>query len=83
MDLRFNVRDGGATFTVEKAYFQNIPIPAVLVEKVIQLAAARQPEKYDTTKPVPLPFGLRNLWTKGNTVGGHTVSPADPNRAEI
>ena len=31
-----------------------------------------QPEKYDTTKPVPLPFGLRNLWTKGNAVGGQT-----------
>lgn len=72
VDLRFNVRNGAATFQVEKAYFQNIPIPAIVVEKVIQLAAARQPEKYDTTKPVPLPFGLRNLWTKGNAIGGQT-----------
>jgi hypothetical protein len=72
VDVRFNVQNGAATFRVEKAYFQNIPIPAIVVEKVIQLAAARQPEKYDTTKPVPLPFGLKNLWTKGNAVGGQT-----------
>ena len=52
--------------------FQNIPIPAIVVEKVIQLAAARQPEKYDTTEPVPLPFGLKTVGTKGDAFAGHT-----------
>ena len=25
---------------------------------------------YDTTKPVPLPFGLRKVWTRGKMVMG-------------
>jgi hypothetical protein len=40
------------------------------MEKMIQIVAARQPEHYDTTRPVPLPFGLRNLWTKEQGIPG-------------
>jgi hypothetical protein len=63
VDVRFRAQNGTMTFSVEKAYFGSIPIPTFLVEKVIQVVAARQPEKYDTSKPVPLPFGLRRAWT--------------------
>ena len=55
---------------MEKAYFQQLRLPAVLVEKVIQVVAARQPEKYDTSKPVPLPFGLQRVWTGERLVMG-------------
>ena len=40
------------------------------VEKMIRLVAARQPERYDTTRPLPLPFGLRRVWTSDHTVAG-------------
>jgi hypothetical protein len=35
---------------------------------MIAIVASRQPEKYDTSKP--LPFGLRNLWTAEKSIGG-------------
>jgi hypothetical protein len=70
VDYRFQAWDGKITFTVEKAYFQNIHLPAVLVKKMIQIVAARQPERYDTAKPLPLPFGLRRVWTGDHSVAG-------------
>jgi len=69
VDYRFQANDGKATFSVEKAYYQDVRLPAFLVEKVIQIVAARQPEKYDTSKPLPIPFGLAKVWTTPD----HTV----------
>ena len=70
VDARFHVENGFATFTVEKAYFEKIPVPAILVRKVAEAVAARQPEKYDLSRPVPIPFGLRKVWTEGNVLRG-------------
>jgi hypothetical protein len=70
VDARFRADNGTATFSIEKAYFQQIPLPAMLVQKVAAIVAARQPEHYDISKPVPLPFGLRKVWTDGNTLRG-------------
>jgi len=70
IDIRFRVLDGKVTFDVEKALFQNTPIPAVVVQKVIEVVASRQPEHYDTSKPIPLPFGLRTLSTQAGLISG-------------
>ncbi len=70
VDYRFRAENGLATFSVEKAYFQSIRIPAIVVEKMIQIVASRQPEKYDTSRPLPLPFGLRNLSTGTHVING-------------
>jgi len=70
VDYRFKAEGGTATFSVEKAYFQNVRIPAFVVEKMIAVVAARQPEHYDTTKPLPLPFGLRQVATADKLVRG-------------
>lgn len=70
LDVRINANNGAATYSVEKAYFQSIRIPALLVSKMIEIVAARQPERYDTSKPVPLPFGLRQVWTTGKVIAG-------------
>ncbi len=69
-DVRFHAQNSRLTFSIEKAYFGGVRLPAILVEKMIQIVAARQPEKYDTTKPVPLPFGLRQVWTREHTIYG-------------
>jgi hypothetical protein len=70
VDFRIQAHDFKISFSVEKAYYQNIWLPAFFVNKVIQMVAARQPEKYDTSQPIPIPFGLRQLWTSEHVVQG-------------
>lgn len=70
VDYRIQANDFKITFSVEKAYYQDIRLPAFFVNKMIQIVAARQPEKYDTTAPMPIPFGLRQLWTSEHVIQG-------------
>ena len=70
VDYRFKADRSKVTFSVEKAYYENLRLPAFFVSKVIQIVAARQPEKYDTTKPLPIPFGLKQVWTADHLVQG-------------
>jgi hypothetical protein len=71
IDCRIHAADSKLTFTIEKARYDDLPLPSFFVEKVIQLMAARQPEKYDTSKPMPMPFGLNKAWTAEHTIYGH------------
>jgi hypothetical protein len=70
VDYRVIANGGTATFSVEKAYFGSIRLPAIFVQMMIHVVAERQPEHYDTSKPVPLPFGLRRVWTEEKAVTG-------------
>ena len=70
VDYRFQTRSGTMTFTVEKSYYQNVRLPALLEQEIIHIVAARQPEKYDTFRPMPLPFGVREVTTADHTVAG-------------
>ena len=70
LDYRFQAQDSLLTFSVEKARFENIPIPAFVMGEVIKIVGARQPEKYDTGKPVPIPFGIHRLWTLDHVLEG-------------
>lgn len=70
VDYRISARNSTFSFSVEKAWYQDVHLPAFLVEKVIGIVAARQPEKYDTSKPMPIPFGLRTIWTTNHTLEG-------------
>jgi len=70
VDCRFRAESSRLTFTVEKAYYQGVRLPAALARELIAVVAARQPEKYDVRKPTPLPFGLRRLWTDGHAFAG-------------
>jgi hypothetical protein len=72
VDLRFTASGSHATYTVEKAFFDKLPVPTVVVEKVIAVIAARQPEHYDTTKPIPLPLGIDRAWTRPQALGAAT-----------
>ena len=71
VDYRFGTKNSKLAFSVEKAYFGSIRLPSYFVEKMIGIVAARQPEHYDTSKPLPLPFSLRDVWTEGNVVKGN------------
>ena len=70
VDYRIQAQNHQLSFSVEKAYYQSIRLPAFFVNKMIQIVAARQPEKYDTSKPMPIPFGLRQIWTSDHTIQG-------------
>lgn len=70
VDYRINAQNFQMTFSVEKAYYQDIRLPAFFVNKMIQIVAARQPEKYDTSKPIPIPFGLKQIWTTDHVIQG-------------
>jgi len=70
VDYRFQADAGRATFSVEKAYYENLRLPAFLVAKMIEIVAAKQPEKYDTSKPLPLPFGLQRISTADHSLMG-------------
>ena len=71
VDFQFTAVNAKVAFSVEKAYYGTLRLPAFFVQKMIQIVAARQPEHYDTSKPVPLPFGLRQLWTENGVVKGN------------
>ena len=71
IDYRIHADGSQLTFTVEKAHYEDMALPAFFVEKMIQIVASRQPEKYDTTKPLPMPFGLSKVWTTEHTIQGH------------
>src|SRR5262249_33654025 len=43
VDIRFFVSNGAATYKIEKAYYGKVPIPAIVLQKAIQVIAARQP----------------------------------------
>jgi hypothetical protein len=71
IDVRFHVTGSRLTYTVEKAYFESLWLPAAVVQKMIEVVAARQPEHYDATKPLPLPFGLRDVRTSDKSLAGN------------
>ena len=50
----------------------DLPVPNAILNTVLQSLGAHQPEGYDTTKPIPLPFGLKRIWTEKQAVGGET-----------
>jgi hypothetical protein len=71
VDFRFVVANSKVTFSVEKAYYDQVRLPAFFVQEMIRIIAARQPEHYDTSKPLALPFGLQQVWTEDRAIKGN------------
>jgi hypothetical protein len=68
VDLRFRqTKDSLVALSVEKAYYQDLRVPALVVQEMMRTLAARQPEHYDTDR-LMLPMGLRQMWTTGHTI---------------
>ncbi len=63
LDYRFQIHEGMATFSIEKAYYQQRPLPQFFVRELVQLVGSRQPEHFDVDEPIQLPFGLRGMST--------------------
>jgi hypothetical protein len=71
IDVRLKADNSSMTFSVEKARYDDMVLPAFFVEKMIQILAARQPEKYDTAHPMTIPFGVVKVWTGDKFIQGH------------
>jgi hypothetical protein len=70
VDVRFRqTTDKLVGIAVEKAYYQDLRIPALVVEEMMKILAARQPEHYDMNH-LMLPMGLKRMWTTGHTISG-------------
>jgi len=72
-DLKFEVKNGAVSFDLKDV---TGPDGKAIVNKVmtavLQALGSQQPESYDTSKPIPLPFGLKRIWTDKQLLCGET-----------
>ena len=69
-DIRFKVQDGSATFEIEKAYYGSVHFPNAFAETLLGTVASLQAEQFDLSRPVPLPFGLKQVSTDTGVLAG-------------
>jgi hypothetical protein len=74
VDARFDCcKENKMDFTVVKAYGPSgAAMPVNIMEGIFQAIGLAQEELYNTGLPVPLPFGLKRVWTSLGTFGGET-----------
>jgi hypothetical protein len=70
-EFRFRIKRGKLTFKVLPVPSDGVKLPKRALEDVIRAVAAMQPEKIDTSRPIPVPFGL-TLATGDRMLTGHT-----------
>jgi hypothetical protein len=72
-DVKFDSNNGSCSFSLKGTQG---PDGKAIVNKVmsavLQALGSRQPESYDTAKPLPLPFGLKRIWTEKQLICGET-----------
>jgi hypothetical protein len=71
-DVLFAVQDSKVTFQFANSNGQADDTIDALMQTLIHIVMLHQPERYDTSQPIPLPFGLRRLWTTAVILGGET-----------
>ena len=69
----FESSGGNLTFTLKDAAGPDGKMLAgKLMNDVLGAIGGRQPESYDPSKPFPLPFGLKKVWTEKQSFLGET-----------
>jgi hypothetical protein len=73
LNAHFESKNGTFTFALKDVHG---PDGKLLENKImtvlLQALGSHQPESYDVGKPIPLPFGLKRVWTEKQTVLGET-----------
>ncbi len=73
LDAQWQVHQGVLTFTLKNAYGpEHKEIPRKVAESIIRSIGSRQPEQYDISEPIELPFGLQRVWTENQLLCGET-----------
>ncbi len=72
-NISFSASNGSLTYTVKEMFAPDgKPIQKKVVDGLLQALGARQPESYVQGDPIPLPFGLKRVWTERQVLGGNT-----------
>lgn len=72
-ELEFQAHDGTLMFKISTVHLPGGGLLDLQVAgAVLQYLAAHQPENYDVSRPIPLPFGLRRIWTEDHMIAGET-----------
>jgi hypothetical protein len=73
VNAHFESRNGSFTFTLKDAQGPDgKSLANQVMTDLLQSIGSRQPESYDAAKPIPLPFGLKRVWTEKQSVLGET-----------
>ena len=73
VNARFESRNGSLTFVLKDVQGPDgKAIPTKVMTDLLQAIGSRQPESYDMAKPIPLPFGLKRVWTEKQSACGET-----------
>lgn len=71
--VRFEASDGLLTLHVKDGQAPDgKTISKALLETLLRIIGAHQPEKYDPGQAIALPYGLKRLWTDRKLLGGQT-----------
>lgn len=71
-EFSFHVESGLLTFAVKPLASGGIDVPNSVMERIVRCLASIQPERLDISKPIPLPWGMKNLFTRAKLLGGGT-----------
>jgi len=72
IDIAFEVKDAAVTFQFTDLNKPEDALVRRVMQTLVHILALHQPERYDSSKPLPLPFGLRRAWTTHLILGGET-----------
>lgn len=70
VDAEFAVKDRRVLLKTHSMELADLKLAPPVFQPMLNAIAARQPEKYDLTRPVTLPFELRTVWIRDRILGG-------------
>ncbi len=70
--LRFECRDRTVRVSVQSVHDEPTRFPPERLERVLQILASNQPEAFDITQPIRLPYGLKTLSISNGVLHGST-----------
>jgi hypothetical protein len=73
VDLKFRTVDGKVTLTCERFILSDKALPEQLATGIVRVLGSIQPEKYNITQPIPLPYGLKRLTTSAGIISADTT----------
>lgn len=71
-EFSFRVESGHLTFAVKSVASNGLVVPNPVLERIIRSLASIQPERLDASRPITLPWGLKELYTRAKLLGGGT-----------
>jgi len=73
IDAQFESHNGTLNLELKDVFGpEQKPITKQVVEAIIRSIGAQQPEHYDTSRPIQLPFGIQRVWTEDHLFCGET-----------